>query len=115
MKKLFLLTISLSILSVAYSRTIILEIPDEDIAIVEHYVEDAEEWLVTAWKNKLESRRNAFIKEELEKLGPEDELPVSKMDLVRARLSSPGYKKRKDRIEEPQPTPNPSPRELRPN
>lgn len=99
MKKttLFLL-VFLPLASPAFSKQIVLTIPDKDIAIVENDVVDAEQWIKDAWAGKLNKCRERMIRNEVEtSLSAGETIPASKDAILNKAMNRPGFKNRKQR------------------
>lgn len=97
--KRFLLFLSLFLITGAvHARQIVLNIPDQDIRIVENDVVDAEQWIKDAWAGKLSKCKERIIKAEIDKsLQEGTAIPVKKDEIVAKALSRPQYKNRKQR------------------
>lgn len=97
MKHLLLIVLFVSPIS---ARQIVLDIPDEDIAIVENDVVDAEEWILGAWTGKLNKCKERFIKAEVDESVKEGTaIPAGEEAIIQKRFSRPGYESRKQRDE----------------
>lgn len=95
MKK--LIFISLFLTANAEAKKIVLDIPDEDIAIVETYVPDAEEWIRQAWAGKVNSRREVIVKEEVEYcLKNGKAVPASQDKIIKQCMKRLGTRKQRD-------------------
>lgn len=57
----------IGITGVSFAEKLEVMTKKEDIQIVEIFVEDANEWLQKAWEGKVSGRRNALVKEYVEK------------------------------------------------
>ena len=95
MKKLLFLSLFLTVN--AEAKRIVLDIPDEEIAIVETYVPDAEEWIRQAWAGKVNNRKEALVKEEVQhRLEKGLAIPASKEEIVAEGKKRMGTRKERD-------------------
>jgi len=95
MKKLIFLSLFLT--TTAEAKRIVLDIPDEEVGIVETYVVDVEQWIKDAWKGKVNNRKEALIKEEVQhRLEKGMAIPASKEDIVREGMKRLGTRKERD-------------------
>ena len=79
------------------ARQIVLDIPDEDIAIVESIVVDAEKWIQNAWAGKLEKCKQRVIDREVKlSIKENKEIPAGKDLIIDEYLKRPDAL-RKDR------------------
>lgn len=72
---------------------------DEEIKIVEHDVFNAEDWIVTAWKSKVESCKNRMINEEQRRLIESNQPVPKRSDIIKLCLGK-QYKSRRQRENE---------------
>jgi hypothetical protein len=85
----------------AEAKQIILDIPEEEIEIAETYVPDAEQWIKDAWRGKVNQRREALIKEEIQNsLEAGRSIPASKDDILKNGMKRMGTRKHRDAVEE---------------
>lgn len=79
------------------ARRIVLDIPEEEIAIVETYVIDAEQWIRDAWAGKVNSRREALVKEEVQdSLENGRAIPATKEAIIQQGMQRMGTRKQRD-------------------
>jgi hypothetical protein len=98
MKKLLFLSILLTV--PAEARQIVLDISDRDIAIVENYVLDAEQWIKEAWAGQVNKRSSQMIDEEIRKsIENQEAIPAGEAAIIDKALSRPDYKSRQQREE----------------
>lgn len=96
MKKLFLI-LMLAGAGSAQARQIVLDIPDNDLAIVEHDVIDAETWIKAAWDGKLNASKKRIKKETIDDVVKNGgSLPAGDNAIIQQFMSKPDYKSRKD-------------------
>lgn len=96
MNILFLLILLLA--STANAKQIVLDIPDNDIKIVENDVVDAERWIKDAWAGKLEKCKQRLVKSEIEtSIKNGESLPGGEDAIAEKALSRPEFKPRKER------------------
>lgn len=89
---LFLLLISPSL---AWAKTITIEIPDQDIAIIESIVPDTEEWIQNAVDGKLNACRKRIIKREIGlSVKKKETLPAGEDAIIQKYLNRPDGDKR---------------------
>jgi len=99
MKKTLFLCFLIS--SPTIARDITINVPDEDIRIMENDVVDAEEWILTMIANKIVNCRERLIKKEVElSLSNQEQIPDNPESIVQKHLSRPDYKNRSERDEE---------------
>lgn len=99
MKRLIILTsllISSSLTSQA--KTITLDIPDEEIKIVENDVIDAEQWIIDAWRGKVDHCKSRLIQTEVDRsLKDKDSIPAGDNLIIKKAFERPDYQDRKTR------------------
>lgn len=84
--------------SVSCAKQIVLDPKDQDIAIVENDVIDADEWVRTMWAGKLARCKERIIQAEIKKSIEEGSpIPSTEDEIIKKYLSRPEYKNRKDR------------------
>ncbi len=95
MKKfLFILLIS----SPVQAKMITLDIPDNDVKIVENDVVDGEQWLRDAWAGKVNNCKKRLIKQEIDRSVSNGEtLPAGEDAIVQKAFLRSDYKNRKQR------------------
>ncbi len=82
----------------SYAKQITLNIPDDEIKIVENDVLDAENWLTTAWKMKVAGCRQRMIKQEIDQsIKNQEPIPAGEDAILEKALKRPGYESRKQR------------------
>lgn len=83
----------------SYAKKIILDIPDDEIKIVEHDVVDAEQWIKGAWAGKVNNCKGRLAKEERERSIKEGAqmIPASDDGLVQKAMARPDLESRKER------------------
>ena len=92
----FLILIILGMPSSAWAKRIVLEIPDEEIAIVEHDVYDAETWIKSAWEGKVSKCKERLIKQEIKTAVEKGEsVPAGQDNIIKKAFSRPEYESRK--------------------
>lgn len=75
-----------------------LEISDEEIALMEHFVANAKEWIDAAISGKIENCRKRIIKSEIDKaIEAATPIPSTAQEIVGNFLSAKDYKSRKQR------------------
>jgi len=80
------------------ARQIILDIPDNDIKIVENDIVDAEQWIRSAWNGKLNKCKERLVNQEVARSVKDSEpLPAGDTAIVQKAFTRPDYKNRKDR------------------
>lgn len=101
MKYFYILSILVFSSTFLHARQITLDIPDEEIAIVENDVLDAEQWIKEAWNGKVNRCKERLIKSEIKKSVENNEsLPAGEEAIVNKAFTRPDYKNRKQRDEE---------------
>lgn len=81
----------------AEAKKIVLDIPDDEIAVVETYVPDAETWLREAWAGKVNNRREALIKDEVQDSVEKGRaVPAKKQDIIKNGMKRMGTRKKRD-------------------
>lgn len=81
-----------------HARKITLDIPDQDIAIVENDVVDAEQWIKEAWTGKLNKCRDRMITAETTRsIQAGETLPNSSSAIISKAMKRSDYKNRKQR------------------
>jgi hypothetical protein len=96
MKKLLVLVIFCAVN--VQARTITLEIPDNDIKIVENDVLDAEQWIKDAWLGKLNSCKQRIVKQEIDRsVQARESIPAGETAIVNKAFNRTDYKNRKAR------------------
>ena len=82
----------------AYAKTITLNIPDDEIKIVENDVVDAEQWMRDAWAGKVNNCKKRLIKSEIDlSVSKGESIPAGEAAIVQKYFSRPDYKSRKER------------------
>ena len=105
MKRLVILT-SLFITSslTSQAKTVTLNIPDDEIKIVENDVIDAEQWIIDAWRGKVDHCKGRLIQSEIERsIKQKEALPAGDDAIIKKAFDRPDYesrKKREGRIEQ---------------
>lgn len=80
------------------ARTVTLEIPDNDIKIVENDVVDAEQWIKEAWLGKLNACKKRMVKQEIDRsVQGRESIPAGETAIVTKAFNRPDYKSRKQR------------------
>lgn len=95
-----LLIISMLITSplICSAKTITIEIPDEEIKIVENDVLDAEQWIKDAWKGKVNKCKGRLIQSEIQtSVSKGEAIPAGEAAIVDKAFKRPDYKSRKER------------------
>lgn len=96
MKK--LLCFMLFLPSILQAKTITLNIPDEEIKIVENDVLDAEQWIKDAWKGKVNKCKDRLIRSEIDtSIGKGEAIPAGDTAIIDKAFKRPEYKNRKER------------------
>lgn len=97
MRKLIIFCLAF-IVSQLHAVKITLDIPADEIAVVQNDVVDAEDWIRAAWKGKVEKCSSRIVDAET-KLSIErsESIPAGQQAIVEKYLSRPGYKNRKER------------------
>jgi hypothetical protein len=84
----------------AEARQIILDIPDQDLKIVENDVIDAEQWIKDAWSGKLNKSKSRMIDTEIKRsLSEGSAIPANVDEVIQKHLSRADYENRKQREE----------------
>ena len=79
------------------AKVITLDIPDTDIAIIEHDVVDAEQWIKDAVAGKLAKCKERLLKKEIETSVKNGEtLPAGEVAIIQKAFDRPEYKSRKE-------------------
>ena len=95
MKKLLL---ALLFVSPVQAKTITLNIPDNDLKVVENDVIDAEQWIRDAWNGKFNKCKDRLIKQEVDRsLQEGTAIPSTSDAIIQKAFSRLDYKPRKDR------------------
>jgi len=90
--------IILSLAMTAEAKNVVLNIPDEEIAIVENDVVDAEQWLKDAWAGKVSKCKERLVKKEVDQSIKDGEtLPAGQDAIVSKHFARPDYKSRKQK------------------
>lgn len=77
---------------------IYIDVPQEELDIVEDSSFEAQEWLENAWRGKVNRSKDRIIRKEIEQsLGEGSPIPNTKEEIIEKHLNRPGYKKRRDR------------------
>ena len=96
MNILFLLLILIA--STAHGREIVLEIPDEDIKIVETDVMNAEQWIRDAWAGKLRKSKERIIRKEIEaSVNAGESIPAGEAEIIEKAFDRKSYQSREER------------------
>lgn len=96
MKKFLFLAIFIA--TNAHARRIVLDIPDQDIAVVENDVIDAEQWIKDAWAGKVSKCQDRIIKAEIDRsLQGGESLPTGRAGIIGKAMKRSDYKSRKQR------------------
>jgi hypothetical protein len=91
------LVVFMASIGIVYSKQITLNIPDEEIAIVENDVVDAEQWIKDAWSGKVNKCKERLVKQEVDQSIKDGEtLPAGKDAIVSKHFARPDYKSRKE-------------------
>jgi hypothetical protein len=94
------LFVSLVLTSQVEARQIVLDIPDEEIALVETYVVDAEQWIKDAWKGKVNNRADRLFRDEIEHcINTGASLPHSKEEAIQNGMKRLKTRKERDALE----------------
>ena len=95
MKKLLLVLFFVSPLQ---AKTIVLNIPDNDIKVVENDVIDGEQWIKDAWAGKFNKCKERLVKQEVDRSIQEgSQIPSTADAIVQKAFLRPDYKNRRDR------------------
>jgi len=79
-----------------HARQVVLDIPDNDIKIVENDVIDAEQWIKDAWAGKLAKCKSRIIKVEVDRSVQANEtLPAGDAAIIQKAFSRTDFKPRK--------------------
>jgi hypothetical protein len=82
--------------SICEAKTITLDIPDNDIKIVENDVVNAEQWIKDAWAGKLASCKKRIVQTEVDRsIKSSESIPAGDDAIVTKVFSDPKYKSRK--------------------
>lgn len=80
------------------AKQIILDIPDNDMKIVENDVLDAEQWIKDAWAGKLNKCKERLLDQEVSRSVKDGEtLPAGDTAIIQKAFARPDYKNRKQR------------------
>lgn len=97
MKTIILLTV-IFLPSMLCAKQIILNIPDNDIKIVENDVIDAEKWIKDAWAGKLSKCKERVIGKEVEiSVKNREAIPAGDTLIIEKHFARPDYKSRKEK------------------
>lgn len=99
LKKLLLILSPCLLLSmVVKAKTVTLNLPDDEVAIVENDVPDAVQWIKDAWAGKVNNCKGRMVKEEIDLSVKNGEaIPAGEDAIIQKHMSRPGYKNRKQR------------------
>ena len=99
MKQIILLTsLLLTSCLTCQAKQIVLDIPDQEIKIVENDVIDAEQWLIDAWKGKVDHCKGRMIQAEVDRsIKDKEALPAGDDLIIKKAFDRPDYQDRKTR------------------
>jgi len=113
MKHIYIFALFYALSMNLYAKTITLNIPDEEIKIVENDVMDAEQWIKDAWAGKVSNSKERLIRSEVDESVKKGEaIPAGEAAIVTKAFTRPGYKNRKDREIEKRKEVDPIPAEV---
>lgn len=109
MKKFILFLSPCLMVGVVHARQIVLDIPDDEIAIVETYTPDAEQWIKDDWAFNVKNSKAFIVKQEVQySLDNEEAVPASQDAIVKQGMARMGSRKQRDAIlADPNATPSP--------
>jgi hypothetical protein len=95
MKRIFIFLIASFIFSYSQAQVITLDIPDEEIRIVEDSVVNAEQWIRGAWEGKVNKCRERIVEKEVDlSIKSAEVVPAGEAAIVDKYLTRPDYKTR---------------------
>jgi hypothetical protein len=90
--------VALLFVSPLQAKTITLEIPDQDIKIVENDVIDAEQWIREAWAGKLNKCKERLLNQEIKRsVDVGESLPAGDTAIIQKAFNRTDYESRKAR------------------
>jgi len=91
--------LKLMIAFMSFWVAVCIDVPQEEIDIMNDIVMDHQEWLSNAWEGKVSNSKSKIIKKEIER-AKKDKRAIDLSDedaVIKNRLSTHGYKPRKKR------------------